>query len=76
MLTPSPNSIFTGFDVAQRACCATGLYEMSYMCNEQDLFTCPDASKYVFWDSFHPTEKTNQILAGYLTKAVLLPAFS
>ncbi|KAI3412715.1 Lipase_GDSL domain-containing protein, partial [Psidium guajava] len=39
-----------GFDIAQRACCATGLYEMSYLCNQQNPFTCTDASKYVFCD--------------------------
>ncbi|PKI64189.1 hypothetical protein CRG98_015376 [Punica granatum] len=65
-----------GFDVVSVACCATGLYEMSYLCNRQSPFTCTDASKYVFWDSFHPTEKTSQILAEYLIKSLLLPTFS
>ncbi|XP_030539783.1 GDSL esterase/lipase At2g04570-like [Rhodamnia argentea] len=65
-----------GFDITQRACCSTGLYEMSYLCNQQNPFTCIDASKYVFWDSFHPTEKMNQILSEYLTRELLLPTFS
>ncbi|KAF8043138.1 hypothetical protein BT93_A1474 [Corymbia citriodora subsp. variegata] len=67
---------YFGFDVAQRACCATGMYEMSYLCNQHSPFTCPDASKFVFWDAFHPSEKTNQIMAEYLTQAILLPTFS
>ncbi|KAI4383234.1 hypothetical protein MLD38_009099 [Melastoma candidum] len=65
-----------GFEVAERACCGTGFYEMSYLCNKHSLFTCMDASKFVFWDSFHPTERTNKILSDALLKSVLLPAFS
>ncbi|KAK4741808.1 hypothetical protein SAY87_025396 [Trapa incisa] len=65
-----------GFDVASVACCGTGMYEMGYLCNKQNPFTCTDASKYVFWDSFHPTERTNGILADSLIKSVLLPNFA
>lgn len=65
-----------GFEVAERACCSTGFYEMSYLCNRGNPFTCADASKFVFWDSFHPTEKTNKIISDYLLKTVLFPAFS
>ncbi|XP_065879480.1 GDSL esterase/lipase At4g18970-like [Euphorbia lathyris] len=28
--------------------------------------TCPDRKKYVFWDSFHPTEISNQMSAGII----------
>lgn len=54
---------FTGFEVASTACCGTGLFEMGYLCDERNPYTCRDANKYVFWDSFHPTDKTNGILA-------------
>lgn len=54
----------TGFEVAEVACCATGTFEMSYLCNENNPYTCKDANKYVFWDAFHPTDKTNKILAA------------
>ncbi|KAL6570523.1 hypothetical protein OROGR_000073 [Orobanche gracilis] len=57
-----------GFDVASVACCATGMFEMGYLCDELNPFTCSDASKYVFWDSFHPTERTSLIIADYLMK--------
>ncbi|KAG5546601.1 hypothetical protein RHGRI_018696 [Rhododendron griersonianum] len=57
-----------GFDNAARACCATGMIEMSYMCNNLNPFTCSDATRYVFWDSFHPTEKTNLIVADHTVK--------
>ncbi|XP_050219796.1 GDSL esterase/lipase At4g26790 [Mercurialis annua] len=60
-----------GFNNAAEACCGTGLFEMGYMCNRRNPFTCSDANKYVFWDSFHPTEKTNQIVADYVVKNCL-----
>ncbi|XWS09752.1 hypothetical protein CRYUN_Cryun39dG0016200 [Craigia yunnanensis] len=60
-----------GFESAERACCGTGLFEMSYLCDKMNPFTCSDANKYIFWDSFHPTEKTNAILADYLVKTAL-----
>ena len=59
-----------GFQVTRRACCATGTFEMSYLCNEHSI-TCRDANKYVFWDSFHPTEKTNQIISQKLIPILL-----
>nr|POE75203.1 gdsl esterase/lipase [Quercus suber] len=53
-----------GFDVVGRGCCATGKFELSYLCNKLSPFTCSDAKKYVFWDAFHPTEKTNHIVVN------------
>ncbi|KAI5333844.1 hypothetical protein L3X38_023976 [Prunus dulcis] len=60
-----------GFEDAATACCGTGLFEMSYMCNKITPFTCSDANKYVFWDSFHPTEKTNAIIADHVFRNCL-----
>ncbi|TKY49965.1 GDSL esterase/lipase [Spatholobus suberectus] len=60
-----------GFQVTSMACCATGMFEMGYACSRARSFSCIDASKYVFWDSFHPTEKTNGIIAKYLVKNAL-----
>lgn len=60
--------MITGFEVASVACCATGMFEMGYLCDELNPFTCADANKFVFWDSFHPTEKTTKIIADYLMK--------
>ncbi|QCD86971.1 zeta-carotene desaturase [Vigna unguiculata] len=57
-----------GFQVASMSCCATGMFEMGYSCSRGSSFSCIDASRYVFWDSFHPTEKTNGIIAKYLVK--------
>ncbi|KAH1099518.1 hypothetical protein AAZX31_13G013000 [Glycine max] len=60
-----------GFQVTSMACCATGMFEMGYACSRASSFSCIDASRYVFWDSFHPTEKTNGIIAKYLVKNAL-----
>ncbi|KAL7130907.1 hypothetical protein ABFS83_13G163400 [Erythranthe nasuta] len=60
-----------GFEYSATACCGTGRFEMGYLCDEYNPFTCPDANKYVFWDSFHPTEKTNGILANYAVRSSL-----
>lgn len=60
--------LFSGFDSADVACCATGYVEMGYMCDQDNPFTCADADKYVFWDAFHPTERTNGLVATHLMK--------
>ncbi|GAB2242658.1 hypothetical protein Droror1_Dr00019433 [Drosera rotundifolia] len=60
-----------GFVETSRACCATGRFEMGFMCNQFSPFTCIDATKYVFWDSFHPTERTNNIVSRYVFKKIL-----
>lgn len=55
-----------GFEVATRGCCGTGEIEVSYLCNSVDLLMCIHDDKYVFWDSFHPTEKAYQIVMDQL----------
>ncbi|GLT44538.1 hypothetical protein SLA2020_184260 [Shorea laevis] len=52
-----------GFEVANVGCCGTGRIEVTVLCNPAtNTLSCPDASKFVFWDSFHPTEKAYKIL--------------
>lgn len=65
------NPVSFGFEVGERACCATGRYEMGYMCNRFNPFTCKFANKYVFWDSFHPSERTNYLVAQHAIKGPL-----
>ncbi|XP_010252997.1 PREDICTED: GDSL esterase/lipase At4g26790 [Nelumbo nucifera] len=60
-----------GFESVAVACCATGTFEMSYLCGRFNPFACTDANKYVFWDSFHPTEKTNRIISDHLLNTAL-----
>ncbi|KAH9803955.1 GDSL esterase/lipase [Citrus sinensis] len=65
----NPNKF--GFEDIAKACCGTGFFEMGYMCSKINPFTCSDANKYVFWDSFHPTEKTNWIIADHVVRTSL-----
>ncbi|KAK7321815.1 hypothetical protein VNO77_32784 [Canavalia gladiata] len=44
-----------GYKVVDRGCCGTGKLEVAVLCNPLDA-TCSNASEYVFWDSYHPTE--------------------
>ncbi|KAK9126534.1 hypothetical protein Scep_015380 [Stephania cephalantha] len=59
---PSDN----GFFEARRACCGTGTFETSLLCNTKSIGTCANATQYVFWDGFHPSESANKILADDL----------
>ncbi|XP_023746539.1 GDSL esterase/lipase At3g14820 [Lactuca sativa] len=44
-----------GLQVTDRGCCGTGLLEVVFLCNRLSP-TCPDDSKYFFWDSIHLSE--------------------
>ncbi|GLT82611.1 hypothetical protein SLE2022_009720 [Rubroshorea leprosula] len=56
-----------GFEVENVSCCGTGRIEVTVLCNPAtNTLSCPDASKYVFWDSYHPTEKAYKILTPIL----------
>lgn len=57
-----------GLEVSSSACCGTGLFEMGFLCGQDNPLTCSDANKFVFWDAFHPTERTNQIVSDYFVK--------
>ncbi|XP_057779307.1 GDSL esterase/lipase At5g03820-like [Salvia miltiorrhiza] len=61
----------TGFFEARKACCGTGIVETSILCNARARGTCSNATGYVFWDGFHPSEAANEILA----EALLLQGF-
>ncbi|XVF87393.1 hypothetical protein PTKIN_Ptkin18bG0116600 [Pterospermum kingtungense] len=45
------------FVEVSHGCCGTGYLEAGFLCNPGSS-VCVDASKYVFFDSIHPTEKT------------------
>ncbi|KAL5576888.1 hypothetical protein UlMin_018587 [Ulmus minor] len=56
-----------GFAEARRGCCGTGTVEFtSLLCNPHSIGTCTNATQYVFWDSVHPSEAANKILADEL----------
>ncbi|XP_066318061.1 GDSL esterase/lipase At2g04570-like isoform X2 [Miscanthus floridulus] len=58
-----------GLENVEEGCCATGRFEMGIMCNDDAPLTCDDASKYLFWDAFHPTEKVNRLMANNTLQA-------
>ncbi|KAL7155518.1 hypothetical protein ABFS83_03G080000 [Erythranthe nasuta] len=47
-----------GFKIADKGCCGTGTIEVSFLCR----YACSNVDDHVFWDSFHPTEKTYKII--------------
>ncbi|KAK1434175.1 hypothetical protein QVD17_11094 [Tagetes erecta] len=56
-----------GFKEATRGCCGTGKVETTVLlCNPKSIGTCSNATQYVFWDSVHPSEAANQVLADAL----------
>ncbi|XP_059455359.1 GDSL esterase/lipase EXL3-like isoform X1 [Corylus avellana] len=55
-----------GLEIANKGCCGTGIFEVSILCNQLDPGTCADDSKYVFFDSYHPTERTYKIIVSQL----------
>lgn len=63
--------LMTGFEESRTGCCGTGRFEMSFLCDPHSPFTCQDADKYVFWDAFHPSEKTNRMITDHLLKTSL-----
>ncbi|XP_024528860.1 GDSL esterase/lipase At5g03810 [Selaginella moellendorffii] len=52
-----------GFSETNRGCCGSGLIEVGDLCNGLSMGTCSDSSKFVFWDSFHPTQAMYGIIA-------------
>ncbi|CAK9314601.1 unnamed protein product [Citrullus colocynthis] len=56
-----------GFEQTNRGCCGTGLAEAGPLCNATSP-TCEDPSKFIFWDSIHPTEATDKFITESLLK--------
>ncbi|KAK1555598.1 hypothetical protein Q3G72_028754 [Acer saccharum] len=65
-LIQNPNKY--GFGNVDRGCCGTGIIETSALCNPLSFNTCTNASSYLFWDSYHPTEQTYKILVSNIMK--------
>ncbi|PIA42879.1 hypothetical protein AQUCO_02000377v1 [Aquilegia coerulea] len=56
-----------GFAEARRGCCGTGTVETTvFLCNSHSPGTCSNATQYIFWDSVHPSQAANQVLADSL----------
>ncbi|XP_054784988.1 GDSL esterase/lipase APG-like [Prosopis cineraria] len=64
-LVQSPSKY--GFVEARRGCCGTGTVETTILlCNPKSPGTCSNATQYVFWDSVHPSQAANQVVADAL----------
>jgi phospholipase/lecithinase/hemolysin len=59
-----------GFENTRKACCGTGLIEVAFTCTKRNPFTCSDASKYIFWDAVHLTEKAYEIIAEHIKYSI------
>ncbi|KAK1261581.1 GDSL esterase/lipase EXL3 [Acorus gramineus] len=60
-----------GFEVSSKGCCGTGIIEVTITCNSITSSTCDDVSKYVFWDSYHPTQKGYEAIMNDVIPKVL-----
>lgn len=60
----------TGFGVSEKGCCGSGFFEAGPLCNEITPI-CDEATKYVFWDSVHPTEAAYKYTTQYMVEEVL-----
>ncbi|GAB4847563.1 hypothetical protein Ancab_026624 [Ancistrocladus abbreviatus] len=65
----------SGFLVRNRGCCGIGLFELGFLCNKWNPFTCKNASQFVFWDSFHPTEAVYRLAIDQAVKNGILDLF-
>ncbi|KAM0953648.1 putative triacylglycerol lipase [Dioscorea sansibarensis] len=64
------NPMKYGFTETKLGCCGTGTSEMGPLCSVP-LPTCPDPSKFIFWDSVHPSEAAYKALADEFMQTVL-----
>ncbi|GAB2292216.1 GDSL esterase/lipase exl3, variant 2 [Dionaea muscipula] len=56
-----------GFEVVDKGCCGTGVLEVSILCNKLDK-VCDDDAKYIFWDSYHPTEAGYKVIIDLIAQ--------
>ncbi|RRT47086.1 hypothetical protein B296_00053975, partial [Ensete ventricosum] len=56
--------VCAGFKVSTKGCCGTGTIEVTLLCNSKTTTVCSDVTDYVFWDSYHPTEKAYKVIVN------------
>ncbi|KAG9439660.1 hypothetical protein H6P81_019825 [Aristolochia fimbriata] len=61
-----------GFEETRRGCCGTGYVEMGPSCSSlSQRLSCPDPSKYMFWDSVHPSQAVCKVVAEKVVQHVV-----
>ncbi|KAL6184560.1 hypothetical protein ACLB2K_045961 [Fragaria x ananassa] len=61
----------SGFEVVKFGCCGSGTVEVtSFLCNPSSTSTCSNASKYVYWDALHTTERAHRLIASQSFKLI------
>ena len=63
-----------GLHVVEKGCCGTGDLEVAILCNPASPI-CENASDYVFWDSYHPTEAAYRALISPILQRYLSSFF-
>jgi phospholipase/lecithinase/hemolysin len=58
----------SGFEVEDAGCCGTGNVEVGILLCAYNPDTSEDDTKYIFWDSYHRTEKAYAILTSHMMK--------
>lgn len=71
MKRDTPN--LAGFEEGKMACCGTGRFNGVFSCGGKrpvkEFQVCEYPSKYVFWDSYHLTERVNKQMADEMWNA-------
>ncbi|CAF1869751.1 unnamed protein product, partial [Brassica napus] len=65
--TQQNRSVYPGLEETLVGCCGTGLLEAGPLCKPLSR-TCEDVSKYMFFDSVHPSQKAYSVIATYAFK--------
>ncbi|XP_062200965.1 GDSL esterase/lipase EXL3-like [Phragmites australis] len=55
-----------GFEVTNRGCCGTGVFEVTLTCNRYTAHPCKDPTKFLFWDTYHLTERGYNLLLSQI----------
>ncbi|XP_076894972.1 GDSL esterase/lipase 6-like [Bidens hawaiensis] len=52
-----------GFSNTTHACCGNGPLNGMLQCGTKDYKLCKNPNEYIFWDFFHPSERTYELIA-------------
>ncbi|PIA31304.1 hypothetical protein AQUCO_05100084v1 [Aquilegia coerulea] len=63
------NPLKYGYESGSVACCGLGFTNVGPFCNSLSKI-CTDRSKFVYFDNFHPTQKTYQILFNAIRSVI------